>query len=153
MPGAGKTTVGAALAQLLQWGFVDTDDLVGDPASTIERDGIDAFRARERDAIAAVQPRDCVVAVGGGAVLDPTNRATLDDFGPVVWLRATLATLLDHVGDGEGRPLLGGGAEAALERLLDERASVYDDFADVVVDVDGLDPNQVAVEIVKALAA
>ena len=152
MPGAGKTSVGTALAQLLQWGFVDTDDLVGDPASIIERDGIDAFRAREREVIAAVQPRDRVVAVGGGAVLDPANRAVLSSLGPIVWLRADAGTLTAHLaGDDRDRPLLHD--HGALRYLLAERTPIYADFADVVVDVDGLDPNQVAVEVVKALAA
>jgi shikimate kinase len=153
MPGAGKSTVGPAVAQLMQWRFVDVDDLVGSPAEIIERDGIAAFRAQEADAIqrVAMQAQGLVVSVGGGAVLDPTNRGALDAAGPIVWLRATLDTLLDHVGDGDGRPLLAGGAEDALRRLLDERTPIYDDFADVVVDVDGLDPNQIAIEVVKAV--
>jgi shikimate kinase len=153
MPGAGKSTVGPALAQLMQWRFVDVDDLVGNPAEIIERDGLDAFRAQEAEAIqrVAMQALGMVVSVGGGAVLDPTNRAALDAAGPIVWLRATLDTLLDHVGDGEGRPLLKGGAHDALSRLLAERTPIYDDFADVVIDVDGLDPNEIAVEVVKAV--
>ena len=151
MPGAGKSTVGPALAQLMQWRFVDVDDVVGNPAEVIEREGIDVFRAREREVIESLDMRGCVVSVGGGAVLDPTNRANLDAAGAVVWLRATLPTLLAHVGDGAGRPLLAEGAEPALRRLLDDRTAIYDDFADVVVDIDGLDPNEVAVEIVKAV--
>ncbi len=164
MPGAGKSTVGVALAQLMQWGFVDIDDVVahevGDVPAFIESDGMEAFRARESAAVDAVTRaiRDgaapaTVVAVGGGAILAADNRAALRATGPVVWLRASIETLLDHVGAGEGRPLLAGGAESALRRLLDERAPLYAETATVTVKVDGLDPNEIAVDVVKALAA
>jgi shikimate kinase len=163
MPGAGKTTVGAALAALMQWGFVDVDDVVagevGDVPSFIEANGIDAFRAAESTAIARVTDAlrggaapDTVVAVGGGAVMSAPNRDLLTRTGTVVWLRASMATLLDHVGDGAGRPLLADGAEVALARLSDERSPVYANTAAAVVDVDGLDPNQIAVEVVKAIS-
>lgn len=156
MPGAGKTTVGTALAQLMQWRFVDTDDMVaasvGDVPAFIDTNGIDAFREHESGVIRALAgAEDLVISVGGGAVLNPVNRAVLDETGIVVWLRASLSTLLSHVGDGAGRPLLAEGAETALVRLLAERTEVYDDVADVVIDVDGLDPNEVAVEVVKAV--
>ena len=157
MPGAGKSTVGPALAQLLGWGFVDLDDVVaaevGDVATFIEQAGIDEFRARERAAVASMAPRKCVVSVGGGAVLDPGNRAAFGRIARVVWLRATLPTLHANVGDGAGRPLLKGAAEAVLTQLLAERAPIYEQCAEVTVDVDGRDPNEIAVEIVKALSA
>lgn len=156
MPGAGKTTVGIALAQLMQWGFLDVDDMVagavGDVPDFIEANGIDAFRDLEAEAIRSLHGvEDRVISVGGGAVLNPVNRAVLDETGVVVWLRATLDTLVDRVGTGEGRPLLAAGPRDALVGLLAERTSIYDDVADVVIDVDGLDPNEVAVEIVKAV--
>ncbi len=154
MPGAGKTTVGAALARLLQWGFVDIDDVVGDPATIIERDGIEAFRAQEAAAIQRLTLiGDTVISVGGGAVMDAASRDVLRALGPVVYLRATLPTLLDHVGDGSGRPLLAGGPAAALERLMAQREGLYEAIATVTVDVDGLDENEVAVAIVKGLSA
>lgn len=164
MPGCGKTIVGAALARLLQWGFVDIDDVVtadvGDVAAFIEREGIETFRSRERTAIDAVTTAirngaaaATVVSVGGGAVLDASNRDALRAAGQIVWLRATLATLLDHVGDGAGRPLLAGGAEAALVRLLAERTPTYEAMATITIDVDGLDPNEAAVATVTKLSA
>lgn len=162
MPGAGKSTVGPALAQLMQWGFVDIDDVVaaevGDVSAYIEVNGIEAFRDREAEAVHAVTEtiRDgaapsMVVAVGGGAVLAEANRNALHATGPVVWLRASLATLLEHVGDGAGRPLLAEGAEAALTRLMHERTSVYAEAANATVDVDGLDQYEAAGEVAKAL--
>jgi shikimate kinase len=156
MPGAGKSTVGPALAQLLGWGFIDLDEViaadVGDVPTFIAQAGIAEFRARERATIASMAPRNCVVSVGGGAVLDAGNRAALSRLAHLVWLRATLDTLHTNVGDGAGRPLLAGGARDALAQLLEERTPIYAECADVTVDVDGLDPNQIAVEVVKAVA-
>jgi shikimate kinase len=153
MPGAGKTRVGQAMAQLLQWGFVDTDELIGDIPALIERDGVDAFRARERDVIASLTPRDCVVSVGGGAVLDPANRDALRALGPVVWLRAATETLLERIGDADDRPLLRGDPAGKLTVLIAERTPIYEELATVVVDVDGRDAYENAGEVVKALTA
>ena len=157
MPGAGKTRVGEAVARLLGWGFIDVDQIVsedvGDVPAFIERVGVPEFRARERAVIASMAPRNCVVSVGGGAVIDPSNRARLAELGPVVWLRATLPTLIDRVGSGDDRPLLKGDPANKLEALLAERTPIYEELATVVVDVDGRDANENAGEVVKALSA
>lgn len=156
MPGAGKTTVGDSLARLMQWRFIDVDAMVsehvGDVPAFIEANGIEAFRDHEAAAIRSLEgAQDIVISVGGGAVINPVNRAVLDQTGIVVWLRAQLDTLLRNVGDGSGRPLLAEGPEVVLTRLMEQRTEIYDEMADVVVDVEGLDPNEIAGEIVKAV--
>ena len=161
MLGVGKTTVGAALAKRLGWAFVDTDDLVTadvgeEVPAFINRAGMDAFRDAERTAVGALAGRDgdAVIAVGGGSVIDPANRAELAKLGHVVWLRATPATLLDHVsGDDRERPLLADGAAAAIDRLLAERSELYAALATHVVDVDDRTPDDVANEVLLALRA
>ncbi len=154
MPGSGKSRVGQAMAQLLQWRWVDVDALVADDVPAfIEREGIDAFRTRERDVIGALSPQDCVVSVGGGAVLDPANRDNLRALGPVVWLRATPETLLERIGRGDDRPLLKGDPVATLPVLLAERTPIYEQLATVIVDVDGRDAFENAGEVMKALSA
>lgn len=161
MPGAGKTTVGAALAQLMQWRFVDTDDLISrtvgcDFADYIRTHGIEAAREKERLVVSRLRGvgGSRVLAVGGGTVLDPANRVELKALGPVVWLRADAATLVDRLrADAHDRPLLAGDLDTAVTKLVAERTPVYADVATHTVDVDGLDPNEVAVEVVKALTA
>jgi shikimate kinase len=154
MPGSGKTRVGQAIAQLLNWSWIDVDALVSDDVpGFIERDGIEAFRARERDVIASLRPQDCVVSVGGGAVLDPANRAALAALGSVVWLRATAETLLERIAGGEDRPLLKGDPAGKLPILLADRTPIYAELATVVVDVDGRDAYENAGEVVKAVLA
>jgi shikimate kinase len=159
MPGSGKTRVGQALAQLLEWRWVDTDVLIGEAVGGtfgdyIETHGIDAARAVERDIVAAL-PGRCnrtVVSVGGGTVLDPSNRDALRALGRVVWLRATPETLLERLGDAADRPLLKGDPAGKLAVLLAERTPIYEQLADVVVDVDGRDPYDNAGAVAKALA-
>jgi len=161
MPGVGKTRVGSALAQRLGWRFVDTDDVVAAAtgravAEIIASDGIDSFRSAERTAVAALRSLDgdAVVAVGGGAVLDFDNRAAIAGLGRVVWLRARRATLLTHIaGDDVERPLLSGDADAAIDRLLDERSELYAALATTVVDVDDRLPDDAANEVALALRA
>ena len=94
-----------------------------------------------------------VIAVAGGAVLDPVNRQRIADAGTVVWLRAAVATLAFRVGDGEGRPLLGGDPAGNLARLDAERRPLYSELADVVVDVDDLAPDAVVDAIVTGVDA
>ena len=159
MMGAGKTTVGRAVASRLGWAHLDSDEQVcrrtGRTVPEIfEADGEAAFRAEERAALAeAVGGEDpVVVSVAGGAVLDPGNRRRLAGAGLVVWLRAPVAVLAARVGDGAGRPLLGDDPAAALARLEAERRPLYAGLADVVIAVDEVGPEAAAEAIVAELA-
>lgn len=159
MMGAGKSTIGRALASRLGYEHLDSDEQVerrtgrSVPEIFAER-GEAAFRAEEKQALAEAVACDepTVVSVAGGAVLDPENRRRLRDGGSVVWLRAGVDTLARRVGAGHGRPLLGDDPAAALARLYDERRPLYEEVADVIVDVEGLTPVQTVDRIVEALA-
>lgn len=158
MMGAGKTTVGTLLAEALGCCYLDSDAEV--EASTgmtvreiFEKRGEAAFRAEEarvlREALA--EPSRRVISVAGGAVLAEENRALIADGGTTVWLRASIATLAKRVASGDHRPLLGDDPAAALERLYEARRPLYEDLADVVVDVDGVAPADVVREIMASL--
>ncbi len=149
--GAGKTTVGRRCAERLDRAFVDTDELVealvGRPVSDIfATDGEAVFRDLERTAVAdaCAAPTPIVIACGGGAVLDPANRAALREHGFVVWLQAASERLAARVGAGDDRPLLrGGGTRQQLERLAMLRSDLYEGVADVAVPTDDRDIEQV----------
>jgi shikimate kinase len=158
MMGAGKSTTGHLLSERLGWPYLDSDDEIhrqtGRTVPEIwKADGEAAFRAEEKRVLAEATTSDgpVVIAVAGGAVLDPENRTRIRGAGLVVWLRCDVAVLAARVGSGTGRPLLDEGPAEALERLVEARAPIYADLADLVFDVDRMSPPQVVDRIVGAL--
>jgi shikimate kinase len=156
--GAGKTVVGAALAERLGFELIDTDSLVASDAgmdvpAVFAAEGENGFRRREAEAVAkACAGTGRVIACGGGAILALRNYQTLKEAGPIVFLRTSVDELVRRLGDGKGRPLLGGKPSEAVPRLLAERGPAYDAAADLVVDTDGRDPADLADQIVRVLA-
>lgn len=150
--GAGKTTVAGLLGEA--WGLPvrDTDaDVEAAEGRSIADifvdDGEARFRALEAKAVAdALATHEGVLALGGGAVLDPDTRALLDGH-TVVFLRVGLSEAVKRVGLGAGRPLLLGGVRSRIKTLLDERTPIYESVAAYVVDTDGRSPEDVALEV------
>jgi shikimate kinase len=106
----GKTTVGRLLADRLGVEFTDADEVIaarfGMPVGDIfAAHGEAAFRAAERDVCRELAERGGVVAVGGGAVVDPADRAALARRGTLVCLEADEATLAGRLAGATGRPL------------------------------------------------
>jgi shikimate kinase len=161
MMGAGKTTVGELVAGALGWPYRDSDaDVVAATGLTVPeimaRDGEAAFRQQEAEALAraCADPEPTVISAAGGSVLSADNRRLMKESGTVVWLRARAATLAAWVGDGAGRPLLDGDPARVLTTLNTERAALYEEVADLIIDVDDLTPEGVANMIMaKAVAA
>lgn len=158
MMGAGKTSVGNALARATGWPFLDNDALVeratGATAPRIlEARGEDALRDAEAAALVAGLkiPPPAIVDVAGGIVTRAEDRARLRVGGFVVWLRARVETLARRVGTGAGRAWLRDDPEGALRRLYDGREPLYAEVATCIVDVDDVTPEQVAERIIAAL--
>jgi shikimate kinase len=156
-PGAGKSTVGALLADRLGVGFADTDALVesvaGKQVSDIfVEDGEAAFRELERAAVSrALAGGDGIVAVGGGAVLDPLTQAGLAGH-TVVYLETGFAEAAKRVGFNQARPLLIGNPRATLKILLDQRIPVYQRLATMTVGTDEREPAEIADDIAGRLS-
>lgn len=151
-PGAGKTTIGRAVADLLGVPFADTDDLIeataGKPIPEIFfDDGEAAFRALEVTAIAgALDSFEGVLALGGGAILNEATRARLADH-TVVFLSVELADAVKRVGLGAGRPLLSINPRATLKYLMEQRRPLYAAVATHTIATDGRSPGEVAAEV------
>jgi len=161
-PGSGKSTVGAALAERWHLALRDTDaDVEATAGKAISDifvdDGEPAFRALEHEAVAAaVAEHDGVLALGGGAVLDPGTQDVLAAYrqagGVVVFLDVTLAHAVPRVGLNQARPLLLGNPRARWQALMEARRPVYQRVATVRVLTDGLRPTDVAEAIEAELA-
>jgi shikimate kinase len=139
--GAGKTTVGRQVARRLGKQFYDTDHEIERRtgvrvALIFEIEGEPGFRARETQVVDALTALDDVVlATGGGAVLDPANRARLRERGFVVYLRAQPRDLHHRTRYDKSRPLLANADPLArLEELHRVRDPLYREVADLVVE-------------------
>lgn len=161
MMGAGKSSVGRALARRLRLPFRDTDAEIEraagrSVAEIFASEGEAGFRARERAAAEASADRRAVVALGGGAIAQPEIAAIVSRAGTIVYLRARPETLLARVGAAQERPLLAGlRADERLERvrsLLAEREAAYAG-AQVCVDTDGSSVEDLVDEILERLGA
>ncbi len=150
--GTGKTSVGRILSARLNWPLVDTDEVVeelaGRPVPEIIRvEGESVFRRWEREACKRVATgKRQVVATGGGALLDPVNRATLSDGGLLVCLTCQPEEIVRRLEGDDTRPLLDHDPVTRIRRLLDARATVYDALPHHVDTTTG-SPEQVADEI------
>jgi shikimate kinase len=152
--GAGKTTVGAELARLLGWRFLDLDAWieaeVGKSVAEIFRErGEAAFRLEERRAaLAAAQLERHVVAAGGGAFAHRETRAILEKDAVSVWLRCAFETILERVPADGVRPLALN--RARMRELFEEREPFYR-LASVSVDAAAGGPSEVAREVIRVL--
>ena len=131
--GAGKTSVGKALAESMEYDFVDSDDVIVERAGMSISDifathGEPHFRALERDVLSDLmqdqQPH--VIGTGGGAFMNDKTREVNKTAGISIFLKADLEVLLERVGTGEGRPLLeAGNPREILAGLIERRYPVY----------------------------
>ena len=152
--GSGKTTVGKVLADFLGCPFMDLDDLIVKKAGKsipeiFAEDGEAAFRQLEarllRQTVEKYTENTVVLALGGGAVTAPASAALLREKTVCIYLRASLETLLQRLeGETAGRPL----ADASLADRLAAREPLYEQTAHVIIDTDGLSPDEVADEMI-----
>jgi shikimate kinase len=155
--GTGKTSVGKRLSELLGRDFVDLDSLIeADAGMAISRifasQGEPAFRALEARMVERVARRaGCVVAAGGGTIVDEKNLKRLKRNGIVVTLTADTKTILRRVGAAGDRPLLRGRNKAErIRALMAKRAQAYA-RADIVIDTSCKSIDEVAQAVLDRL--
>lgn len=150
--GSGKTSVGKRLAEQLKLAFIDTDDLVEKQAGmkipeifAVHREAV--FRGYERSVIDSLPAQDCVVATGGGAVMDPLNIQNLRRGSTVFYLDAPEKLLMDRI-RGSNRPALTRHSpEEEVSVLLAQRRPVYLRSADFCIDAGAGSSTQIATTI------
>jgi len=153
--GAGKSTIGRHLAQMLHLNFYDSDAEIekktgADIAWVFDVEGEDGFRNRERDMIDELtQKHGTVLATGGGAVLFPENRAHLSARGIVVYLKTSVNKQLARTLKDKRRPLIQtDDPRSVLESLAETRNKLYDEVADYTIETDEQSAKVVASQII-----
>jgi shikimate kinase len=152
--GSGKTAVGKHLARMLRFTFHDSDaDIEArtgvDIAFIFEKEGEPGFRTREKESIERLTRLPSIVlATGGGAVIDADNRRVLAERGVVVYLSTSIDQQLARTRHARHRPLLNDAdPEQRLHDLMQRRAALYAEIADLTVTTDGRRVQLVAEEI------
>jgi len=155
MRGAGKTAVGRVLAQKLGRELIEMDELIAQKAGStipqiVAQHGWERFRDLEEEITAEVAERDNIVnATGGGVVVREPNVARLKQNGIMVWLTASVDTLLKRIGDDSQRPSLTDRSQREdMEITLAERRSLYRKAADITIDTEDKTPEAVVETIV-----
>jgi shikimate kinase len=156
--GSGKSSVGRELARRWGYRFIDTDAMIRHKYDLSIPDifakfGEPFFREAEYQALVRLQGiGSTVIATGGGIVTQPRNLPLLRTLGPVVWLSADQTTIVDRVGKSTHRPMLDqANPEESVTRLLAERAPLYRQAADLLIETSGLTHREVADRIVLGL--
>lgn len=153
--GAGKTSVGRALAKKRKQRFLDMDEEI------VRREGMavtEIFRLHGEEAFRQMETRlleellgleeDLIISAGGGLPVRPENRRLLKEFGTVVYLQADKDTVVSRLRGDESRPLLAGAdLETKVETMLQERGPFYQEAADLTVNGN----NKTVEEIVKEI--
>lgn len=152
--GSGKTSVGRVVADALGCPFLDLDEIIAKKAGRsipeiFKADGEAGFRKLEQQAlektVAKYAESTVVLALGGGTVTIPGAVQLLQQKTLCIYLKATLDTLKENLeGATEGRPLAGEG----WEQRLAEREPLYEASAHIILETDGLTPEEIADEII-----
>ena len=156
MPGCGKSTVGVILAKILGYEFVDTDLLIQKKEEArleeiIRRVGNEAFLEIEADVCSSLNTRRTVIATGGSAVYSSRAMHHLKETGVVLYLKVSLEELSLRLHDLKARGvILPEGA--ALPELYEERAELYEKYADLVIEEGSGGLEETAARAIEALA-
>lgn len=156
--GVGKTEVGKLLAELLKMDFIDTDAAVEAAVGMtipqiFQKYGEESFRCEEAAAVQKAAARsNCVIATGGGVVLNPKNIQVLREKGIIILLTARAEVIAERVIKTGNRPLIQSGVElkTRIRELLSARESYYQDY-DYRIDTSELSIEQVAERVISLL--
>ena len=152
LSGVGKSTIGRRVAPRLDLEFVDLDQVIVDHAGCpivdiFAEHGEAGFRDLEAQLLAAsLDNGPALIATGGGIVLRQENRDLMRDKLTVVWLRASIETLVPRLTRDSKRPLFAEKDPAAtLAEMMKRRDPLYDEVADITIDIDDLDIHHVVI--------
>ncbi len=157
--GCGKTTVGLKLSYRLRQSVIDTDKEIEKSeqravSELFAVEGEEYFRKKETECLKKLieTTSNMIISAGGGLPVREENRELLHCLGRVIYLRARPETIYDRLKNDTTRPLLqGDNPQEKIRRLMEQRADCYEQAADIIVDVDNKEFEQILDEIEEAL--
>ncbi len=151
--GSGKSTVGKIVSKKTGMDFIDVDQLIEEKERKKIREifkekGEQYFRAKEKETLNEItSKKNLVVSTGGGLGADAENMKKMKQTGLVIWLDASIKTILERTKNDTDRPLLQQPYEK-IKKLFEERKKIYR-MADEHIKVDGKTPEEIAEVIIK----
>ena len=155
MPGSGKTTIGTELAEVIGYGYIDSDSVIVARAGKrlneiIAEVGREAFLDVEAKVNSELCADRCVIATGGSVIYRDYAMQKLKEMGRVVYLKLDYEIIKNRLGDLQKRGVaLKEGF--TLKDLYDERTPLYEKYADVTVHLRGKSIAESVQEVVKAI--
>ncbi len=154
MPGAGKSTVGVVLAKVLGYHFIDSDLLIQEQEQCllkdiIERDGLEGLIAIEEQVNKSIQTEHSVIATGGSVIYGAAAMEHLRSIGTVVYIRLSYETINKRLGNIKQRGVVFREGQT-LQSLYEERCPLYEKYAHIIIDGEGLDTEEVMEKIKEA---
>ena len=158
--GAGKSTVAQAVAGVTGWPCLDNDALLerstgSTAAQLLVEHGVERLRRAESDVLTLLlsMPGPFVAGVAAGTILDEGDRVRMRQAAHVVWLRATVPTLVRRVAKQGGRAWLDDDPRAVLTAMSEQRSPLYAQTCHQELDMDRMSPAGAAREIVAVVRA
>ncbi len=154
MPGAGKSTLGVVLAKILGYQFIDADLLIQSKLDKtlqkiIDACGPDGFIEVENEVLCTLSASHAIVATGGSAVYSDEAMKHLAEIGTVVYLKVSYEELESRLGGLHERGVvMKNGMGMSLSDLYEERLPLYEKYADVTIDINGLTVRDAARKVV-----
>ncbi len=148
MPGAGKSTIGIILAKYLACGFIDTDILIQinhqkSLQQILDETGYMNLRRIEEMEILKLNIDNHVVATGGSAVYSEKAMAHLQKISTIVFLEVAAHVLEKRIHNYATRGIAKSSGQS-FTQLFDERQSLYEKYADIVIDCAAMDQEEIA---------
>lgn len=156
MPAVGKSTVGVVTAKRLGYQFIDTDLLIQEKEGKLLKEiiaeqGIEGFLKVEDRINAGVEAQNAVIAPGGSVVYCENAMKHYKEIGKIVYLQASFETINSRLVNAENRGVVLKEGQT-LKGLYDERAPLFEKYADVTVCEDGIDFKETVARVLDALA-
>lgn len=153
MPGAGKSTVGIILAKNIAYGFLDTDVLIqinnqSSLQDILNKEGYLALRKIEEREIVKINIDCHVIATGGSAVYSNESMKHLQSISTIIFLSMQYKTIYNRVRNFEERGIAKS-PDQTIHDLYQERNILYNKYADIVIETDKLDQEEIALLIQK----